>query len=495
MSICYYCKIPIYGKYQLCRKCAFDPNLTISFTDIKKKFKLTSSEIQSGNLFYYCFNTGVYSGTKYIFPDILKIAEKLTEQLDDTNKKKQAYFKQKSIWSEYLEKQKIIDTRKNNIINQVDILMSKYEYKLDIKNNPEIALVLQDISQTLELSEYNGVLKIINILEDHNQKQRKKASRKKNLDDLITQKIPEIYQDFARSEFDYKYLEKSDYSAEYLFQKIQESVNKEIIKTDRKTKLDNLIEKNIPNKYKKKATSDPAYYRYINYDELEPEICLQKIQGNINFKLEYNKRKRQLDYQINKNIDLDYKTEIKDSKLYTDYLNGQGELKEILEKINKYIENKKSEGTRQIALDQEINKQIDPKYHELVKKSRTYKSYITSPDLNLAETMEKINKTVIFDNPANRTKICFQQIKKLNSEIYDQYIDGEISYDTAIKNINGYDKNNRRDRMRDYLIKNYTDIQIKKIYTDPDYFKYYQGILSLEKFKILIQEKFVINHN
>jgi len=63
------------SKKIICNNCKFDPNITMSRTDVKHKFKLSDDDLYKNRNKLICidFNARHYSGRKYIIKNIIEL--------------------------------------------------------------------------------------------------------------------------------------------------------------------------------------------------------------------------------------------------------------------------------------------------------------------------------------------------------------------------------------------------------------------------------------
>ncbi|AYV81170.1 MAG: hypothetical protein Harvfovirus19_15 [Harvfovirus sp.] len=73
---------------EICPKCKKDTTVTITFTNARKLYKLTESDIDDGNLYTINVNYHGSPGRKYLIKDIENLAKKIFDQLPNTDKRK-----------------------------------------------------------------------------------------------------------------------------------------------------------------------------------------------------------------------------------------------------------------------------------------------------------------------------------------------------------------------------------------------------------------------
>src|SRR3989304_5689687 len=113
---CKVCQKLISKYYKLCDTCTFDPLVTISYSDTKRKFGLTDLDIYSTNLFTIKFSTTLYDGTKYLVSEIIELGEKVVKDLDPSNKKRIKFLK-------YKEQINNLKVERQDMVNRRNILL------------------------------------------------------------------------------------------------------------------------------------------------------------------------------------------------------------------------------------------------------------------------------------------------------------------------------------------------------------------------------------
>lgn len=177
----------------ICIKCSFDPTIVITYTDVKKKYKLTHDDLDGENLYSFNFIVHNNVGTKYLISEIETLAEKLTKDLHSDDKKRQAYLRQKSIMDEIRNnKNKIIEDKKR-LLDDINALLPKYGIISCDVVSQQINLIVDDY-----FIKNNGSINMLEILDNINryyQKYKGETERKTTIDDMIYKKINKKYVD------------------------------------------------------------------------------------------------------------------------------------------------------------------------------------------------------------------------------------------------------------------------------------------------------------
>ena len=95
---------------RICKPCRYDPLAMMSYTDVKKKYKLTADELDNADIFYISFTAHNKLCTKYLVKHVEKLVYDLTKDLDDKDPRKRAFEKQKRI----MDEMKIENSKTNN---------------------------------------------------------------------------------------------------------------------------------------------------------------------------------------------------------------------------------------------------------------------------------------------------------------------------------------------------------------------------------------------
>ena len=114
----------------------------ISYTEAKKKYKLTEEEIDSADLFYVQFKIHGNIGTRYLTSQIETLANKLNKDCTPDDKKRQAYLKQKEIQDEINVKKNKLEERTRDVKNEILELLKKYEIVINSEIDCYINLLI-----------------------------------------------------------------------------------------------------------------------------------------------------------------------------------------------------------------------------------------------------------------------------------------------------------------------------------------------------------------
>jgi hypothetical protein len=126
--ICYNCKIPIIQIPGLCFNCKTDPNISISRTAVKQKYKLTDQEIDKGNIYYFGHVVSKTFNIKYLINEVENLADNLTKNYDPKDKRRLAYLKQKERVEFLRKKARINAEKKIGMLRFVSSIMVKINF-------------------------------------------------------------------------------------------------------------------------------------------------------------------------------------------------------------------------------------------------------------------------------------------------------------------------------------------------------------------------------
>lgn len=335
---CYNCEKSItkYNKKQLCRECTFDPTIVISLTDVKRKYKLTEKELEEAALFSITFQIHRNTGTKYIISEVEKLAEEITKDLEDTDKRKIAFLRQKIIMKQIKTEKENLLEKKQKIEEHVKVLMQKLDHTEDINECLIIELIdkyLKDPNISIFDAAYNVFNDIVKIIEEH----KKKREKRENMDILINEKIDRKYIKKAKEHPTYhEYIEKEGLSIKKCYSKIENFIIKEINKIERKKRMNKLLKKTIPQDYMKDAIENPIYANFVESGDIDDidniALCTKDYVGDI---IAQKNRKREIDKRLNE-MALDPKSQ--KYPAYNEYIQNKITLKEAVDKIENIFE-------------------------------------------------------------------------------------------------------------------------------------------------------------
>ena len=179
----------------ICLDCRFDPDVMISYTDVKKKYKLTDDEIDSTKLFFVQFKIHGNIGTKYLRSEIEHLADELTKDLDPYNKKRQAYLKQKELIDEIKKKEEEYINMKKKIKEDVLELVKKYDVVVDDVTKCYVDELFEDINVTKEKN--RNTMRIVEKVGKWYRKKELKIKKKNKIEKQIKKKIKKKYHQYA----------------------------------------------------------------------------------------------------------------------------------------------------------------------------------------------------------------------------------------------------------------------------------------------------------
>lgn len=194
----------------ICFRCQHDSTITITKYDIKKKYKLTENDIETYE-FKYIYTT--FSNKKYQIIEVEELCKKLTQNLPQSNKKKIAYQKQKKIMDNIRNQKKEINIIKKNIIDNVYLLLRKYNINITPNINSKIIHHTDKYCTDSTINTSSVSLLILdNILEYHD-KLTQEIERKKNLDFLVSRDVNKEYTSIVQNLYIYNdYIKFNKYS-------------------------------------------------------------------------------------------------------------------------------------------------------------------------------------------------------------------------------------------------------------------------------------------
>ena len=248
---CYYCKnlLSRYTSCQLCTICKYDPEIIISYTDAKRKYKLTKEEIYDAELFHITFKIHGTIGTKYLIDDVEKLAYRLIKKkkLKIFDKCVCAYNKQKEIMDKVRERKKEIEKRSKLIKRNLKYLVLKLDSKIKINRDKYILNLIEKYSNELDINVCDAITVILEDIE-------KEVNRKKKMEDLINNEIDEEYKIMARSHPSYKgYIYNKSTNVELYFSDIKNYIFFMHQGKIRKNEIEQRINTTIPKKNRAQA--------------------------------------------------------------------------------------------------------------------------------------------------------------------------------------------------------------------------------------------------
>jgi hypothetical protein len=100
--------------FNVCDICKYDTQTLINKTNVKRKYFLTDKELNNANIYKQTFKYKFDNCTRYLRSDINKLAEDLTRDLPDNDRRKKAFIRQNNKYQQL----------QRNIIEQNDRFMN-----------------------------------------------------------------------------------------------------------------------------------------------------------------------------------------------------------------------------------------------------------------------------------------------------------------------------------------------------------------------------------
>ena len=181
--------------------------------------------------------------------------------------------------------------------------------------------------------------------------------------------------------------------------------------------------------------------------EIEKKMKEDKKENNII--LEKKKRETYVKDLSEKEEYKKYKYYVTNSNNYSKFINLNIDYDEFTNNINKYVENEQKKEKRKTEIDNLIIEKIVKSKHSFAKSNDIYANFIEKDDLNnINKVMENI-ENLVNEKKAKESKKrkIDNAIKKINlvedieniddvlknNEVYEQYINEDITFDDAIK--------------------------------------------------------------
>lgn len=223
--LCRGCNEPLskYISFEICTDCRYDKNIIISRSSAIRKYKLTNEEINNAKLYSISFRVSGNYGTIYLIDNIENLAHNLTKNLDDNNKKKKAYIKQKLAREPYKKSKQITNERIKIITDDVNMLLAILDPDISVETfkNYDIRHEIISLAKNHDMNVMNASTIIYDILNSM-------YTRKNDLDKLIDDNIDEKYIRRMKLSRDYKDCinnakESNVNSVNYYFENIKKS--------------------------------------------------------------------------------------------------------------------------------------------------------------------------------------------------------------------------------------------------------------------------------
>jgi len=351
----------------LCGKCKFDTDITISTTNAKKKYRLTNEEIDSAGLFCFEVSMHGYGGYKYMIYDIVELAREIFAGIDDDDKRKQLY----------------LENTKGDIdclgyIDDMRESVQSYFEDNDIQPDDELSEFVEKIIKAKYRSKFDDVIGYI--------------KRKIRIDNLINERDDPIFIEHAQNhkEYDAYIYDKANSTAVKTFDKISSVVERKMMMTIRKTELDGFIERKIDKKYRDLAKTLPIYKKYMNNSTYDGDASTVKktIMTRINKKKSFDSREINLNEYLIRNYDADVRDFLTDLPIYKKYISDikyNIELEDVQKILSKYAKRKKN-------IDNFVRKNVNSEHADFVAKLPIYVKYISEFD-NI--TIEIVQETIL----------------------------------------------------------------------------------------------------
>lgn len=384
---CIYChKIQLSDK--LCSDCRFDPQITISLTEAKRKFKLTEEEIYKSKIFYFTFSGTYYSGTKYLRRDIVNLADKLYKNLDNQDKRKKAFNKQKELWDEYVGKIEELRIKKENVKKMIldclikngidlaedNIMSERIDAKTDDFVDKEVNLD-KDFMYCVE----QGVNKLKNTYE-----QEKAFSERCRIMGKFIEGFEEKYHSIIRGHNLYRqYIYQNSCTYQDMERGITEAVDKQKERNFREKELIGDFEKEYLKKYVKMARNDRNFDLYIE-GKITIDIAKNQIKAALDKAVAEDKRNNKLRAKFRREFkdDTDRQFALAHNWSNRFIKKGDIEIHAVIDKIKVDIENRnkaaliEAKSLKQRAFIKAVGTSFEPYQLDFIKESTEFREFV-----------------------------------------------------------------------------------------------------------------------
>ena len=413
---CIACDKEINNLNDICVTCKFDPHIMISRTDAKRKYKLTDKEIKAEDLFCITFRIHGNIGTKYLISDIENLAHCLYLNLDNADKRKQAYLKQLAIMNDIRAKQ---DRAKNKIAER-----TLNVYNLLAETDIDITVEIKQLIDEYCLTNSTAG-KIVNKIKKFHRDKLAESKRKIKLDKLIDEHVPDKYIKLAYKNPAYiSYVKTNDLTIDEAYDQIYAVVQEKIDREARKKELDTILKKKIPKKFMQFASCTIAYRNYVElHIETLDETCnlIEKL-----IKCEIGKDARE---ETISKLCVDLNICGESQTMYQKFIDNGGDINSTMAKIKSSIE-------KQIKVTK-LNKLLRQNKIQRPAISFVADQYIMGkiPYTDVDIAIKSIIQKRIRINKINNL-LGTHQIKKTSViNIYSQYVNGQITYEDVRKQL------------------------------------------------------------
>ncbi len=426
---CVNCKTGISARASdpICVDCRFDPNVMISLTEAKLKYKLTEEELENGNLFQINFICHKNYSTKFLRSEINDLAKVLTKDLDNSNKKKRAFNKQNDIFMVIDNKKNIKMERMKNINNICLELLVKHS----VIQTPEITEFMTTLinEDDTDFDEFQIALKIVDNVNILYKKILYKQERKKKLDDMIENHFTNKYLELGYEHNAYVYFDKNDTLPEFTFNIIKSDI-------DRIKNLDDLINSNIGKKYIDFAYSHKTYFECTYSKNITSDVAFSIIIKDIN-------RKKELDVLITNNIEKKYMDLAFKHYLYNNYIRDKKlKVDNVFETIKNSVDKEINKDNREKELKSALRKKKIKLQNGA--STKAYFEYIQQNINNLDDAI--LNIVNELERQKRKNDIDVIIMKKISENQYDiksqifykDYLDGKLTLEKAIDIFDNY---------------------------------------------------------
>ena len=381
MSICYICNKNNDTCYSnVCHNC--QQTAMLSTTDAKKTYKLTDEEIKNAKLFSVEIDYRYAHGYKYIISELENLLIKLTENSQDSDKRKHIALK-------IIEKRNLIKKRYEFIQSEVILLLSKYDKKYIDNLLNKINKLSENHSKVINIDELDCISQICEIIEKKIIENIEKEKRIENIEKLLKKGDKKIY--VTLNSYN-NYINNGSDNISSVYKNIGEDIKKMKIKHKKIKEIDDILNVNVSEEFISKAKTFPIYTNYINKNEGELESVISDIIKKYNISRLTDKRKDDLDKLITDKCDKNMVKNFSQMMSYKRFITD-GNIENI-NKIFKNLEKKYEKNLLEEKLDKELKKNGLWKYlrHQICLEYLCGKKELNDVLNDLAELKKNKNK-------------------------------------------------------------------------------------------------------